>query len=185
MYISRWCHFGTDICFGFVRIFVFPLQNIKQMLLPHNSFVALYIIWSTVNSKSIETNRFRNLIAATLPCVVYLRADLLRMVPYYVAFSCFYFTFFAQKAGKIYFCFIRLKMGIYSVYIETVYFMFYLTTFVTCLLTHKFELVQRQIYYFFGFKNENRIYNQLIKLKQIILCLTNSKDQMLNINFSV
>lgn len=32
MYISRWCHFGTDkyTCFGFVRIFVFPLQTIKQ-----------------------------------------------------------------------------------------------------------------------------------------------------------
>lgn len=63
--------------------------------------------------------------------------------------------------------------------------MFYLTIFVTCLLTHKFELVQRQIYYFFGFKNENIIYNQLIKLKQIIFCLTISKDQMLKINFSV
>lgn len=49
--------------------------------------------------------------------------------------------------------------------------MFYLTIVVTCLLTHKFELIQRQMYNFFGFKNENRIYNQLIKLKQIILCL--------------
>lgn len=63
--------------------------------------------------------------------------------------------------------------------------MFYLTIVVTCLLTHKFELVQRQMYYFFGFKNENRICNQLIKLKQIILCLIISKDQMFKINFSV